>query len=243
MSHPGRTIQQASPCWCRGRSNPCLRGTIDLNAVDTAKIGECEFWLISEMKSQLIVHHPYRTLTELERMLSLSADERSLAWSVINDHYLTDLPLLYAPHIIAVAAVFLAVGLKPSTEGVAVAGAGGSLKKASTMSATKQTVGSVTSGRCRGKGKGKDKDKDKSQGQSKAKGTVEIPAAAGAAPPNDKLQRWTAWVAESEVDMDAIVDCTQEMISLYEACEVYNARLCAEQIARFVKAQQLERPK
>lgn len=207
----------------------------DLNAVDTAKIGECEFWLISEMRSQLIVHHPYRTLTELERILSLSADERSLAWSVINDHYLTDLPLLYAPHVVAVAAVFLTVGLKPSTDGGAgaAAGAGGGLKKASTTLATKQTVGSVASGKGKGKGQGKDKDK----------GTAGPPAPAGAAPPNDKLQRWTAWVAESEVDMDAIVDCTQEMISLYEACEVYNARLCAEQIGRFVKAQQLERSK
>ena len=230
-SWPGRRSRR----WYRGRSDPRLQSTTDLNAVDTAKIGECEFWLISEMRSQLIVHHPYRTLTELERILSLSADERSLAWSVINDHYLTDLPLLYAPHVVAVAAVFLTVGLKPSTDGGAgaAAGAGGGLKKASTTLATKQTVGSVASGKGKGKGQGKDKDK----------GTAGPPAPAGAAPPNDKLQRWTAWVAESEVDMDAIVDCTQEMISLYEACEVYNARLCAEQIGRFVKAQQLERSK
>ncbi len=44
----------------------------------------------------------------------MSQDEITLAWSVINDHYLTDLPLLYPPHVIAVTAILLAVVLKPS---------------------------------------------------------------------------------------------------------------------------------
>src|SRR6478609_9066367 len=52
---------------------------------DVSKLGECEFALISEMSSQLIVHHPYRTLSELQTELPLSSDEVALAWSVIND--------------------------------------------------------------------------------------------------------------------------------------------------------------
>lgn len=69
------------------------------------------------MNSQLIVHHPYRTLSELQTELTLSSDEVALAWSVINDHYLTDLPLLYSPHVIAIMAIIIAVVFKPAHSG------------------------------------------------------------------------------------------------------------------------------
>ena len=77
----------------------------DIMTADTAKLGECEFYLISEMNSQLIVHHPYRTLLDLQTSLALSPDEMSLAWYVINDHYLTDLPMLHPPHVITMTSV------------------------------------------------------------------------------------------------------------------------------------------
>src|SRR6266516_2746677 len=82
---------------------------IDFITPDTSKLGECEFFLISEMNSQLIVHHPYRTLLDLQGTLSLTQEETTLAWSVINDHYFTDLPLLYPPHVIAITAIFLGI--------------------------------------------------------------------------------------------------------------------------------------
>jgi cyclin C len=81
---------------------------------DTSQLGECEFSLISELNSHLIVHHPYRSLTDLQSHLSLTLDETSLAWNIINDHYLTDLPLLYPPYLIAVTAAFLAIVMKPT---------------------------------------------------------------------------------------------------------------------------------
>jgi cyclin C len=93
--------------------------------LDTSKLGECEFFLISEMNSQLIVHQPYRTLTNMEEDFNLCSDEVSLAWSIINDHYMTDLPLLYPPHIIALTAILLALVLSPPN-GAAAGGGGGS---------------------------------------------------------------------------------------------------------------------
>jgi cyclin C len=69
------------------------------------------------MDSQLIVHHPYRDLQELQSTLGLTQEEISLAWSIVNDHYLTDLPLLHTPHVIAITAAFLAVVLKPGQGG------------------------------------------------------------------------------------------------------------------------------
>ncbi|CRK31089.1 hypothetical protein BN1708_018631, partial [Verticillium longisporum] len=66
----------------------------DFVSLDTSKLGECEFFLISEMSSQLIVHQPYRTLTAFQGDLALTQEDTALAWSIINDHYMTDLPLL-----------------------------------------------------------------------------------------------------------------------------------------------------
>ncbi|RPB05933.1 cyclin-like protein [Choiromyces venosus 120613-1] len=95
-------VSEARTCWP------------DVVPSDTAKLAECEFYLISEMNSYLIVHHPYRTLQDLTPVLSLNADENNTAWQVINDSCLTDLPLLYPPHIIALTAIFLSVVLKTS---------------------------------------------------------------------------------------------------------------------------------
>src|SRR5277367_2278400 len=69
------------------------------------------------MNSQLIVHHPYRSLLALQGTFNFSQEESSLAWSIINDHYMTDLPLLYAPHIIAITSILLALILRPTGNG------------------------------------------------------------------------------------------------------------------------------
>ena len=70
------------------------------------------------MSSQMIVHQPYRTLSALQTTLSLTQEEAALAWSIINDHYMTDLPLLFAPHIIAIMAILLALVLRPTATGI-----------------------------------------------------------------------------------------------------------------------------
>lgn len=76
-------------------------------AADTSKVGECEFFLISEMNSQLIVHQPYRSLNALQAEFGLNVEETQLAQSIINDHYMTDLPLLVPPHIVGLTAILL----------------------------------------------------------------------------------------------------------------------------------------
>ncbi|WEW57412.1 RNA polymerase II holoenzyme cyclin-like subunit [Emydomyces testavorans] len=175
---------------------------------DGAKIGECEFWLISEMNSQLIVHHPYRTLSEIQGFLSLTADEVALAWSVINDHYLTDLPLLHPPHVIAVMAILIAVIFKPShhpamlpSGGSSVAGA---LREGNTniLSAMSDKTG------------------------------IGMPA---------RVQKIVDWLASSEVDIESVIESTQEVVSLYEVWEQYSEKICKEQIGRYVKSRGLDK--
>ncbi len=49
------------------------------------------------------------------------------------------------------------------------------------------------------------------------------------------------WLAEGEVDIGAVMECSQEMISLYEVLEQYSEKSCKEQISRFVKARGLDK--
>lgn len=174
-----------------------------------AKLGECEFALISELSSQLIVHHPYRTLSELQTELSLTSDEVALAWSVINDHYLTDLPLLHPPHVIAIMAIIVAVVFKPTHP--------------STYPGTGQSAlaGSMRDG-----------------------GGMQMLAAlsdkTGSGPP-PKIQKLVGWLAESEVDIKAVIECTQELVSLYEVWEQYSEKNCKELLGRMVKSKNLDK--
>ena len=150
------------------------------------------------MNSQLILHHPYRSLSELQSSFQLTQEENALAWPIINDHYLTDLPLLHAPHVIAITAMFLAVVLKP---------VGGGTVNASGMNAALQTLGNARGG----------------QGMAA------------------RVQKLVDWLAESNVDVEAVVECTQELISLYEVWESYTDKTCKDQIAKFVKARGLDK--
>lgn len=162
------------------------------------------------MNSQLIVHHPYRTLSELQSELPLSSDEVALAWSVINDHYLTDLPLLHPPHVIAIMAIIVAVVFKPSHPGNIPGG-----------SAQSSLAGAMREG-----------------------GGMNMLAALsdknGSGPP-PRLQKLVNWLAESEVDIKAVVECTQELVSLYEVWEQYSEKHCKELVGRMVKGKNLDK--
>ena len=165
--------------------------------------------MISEMNSQLIIHHPYRSLVELQNTMNMAQEEISLAWSIINDHYLTDLPLLYPPHIVAVTAIFLAMVLKPTQAG---------LQAATTAAATLANVAQAAKG-----------------------GELSQMSDVGVTTPQGKVQSLVKWLAESEIDIKAVVDCAQEIISLYDVWEQYSEKICKEQIARYVKARGLDK--
>lgn len=158
------------------------------------------------MNSQLIVHHPYRTLTDLQRELSLTSDEVALAWSVINDHYLTDLPLLYPPHVIAVMSIIVAIVFKPSQAGFH-------------GSAAPSLAGAMRDGGA----------------------SMFAALGGGGAGPPPRIQKLVGWLAESDVDIPAVVECTQELVSLYEIWEHYSEKNCKELLTRMVKSQNLDR--
>jgi len=56
-----------------------------------------------------------------------------------------------------------------------------------------------------------------------------------------KLQKLKDWLVTSNVDVEAMIDCTQEMISLYVVWEQYSDKDCRDQINRLIKDRKLER--
>lgn len=200
----------------------------DFCQLDTSRLGECEFYMISEMNSQLIIHQPYRTLASLQSDFYLSQDEINLAWSVINDHYMTDLPLLYPPHIVALTAVLLSLVLRPNP----VAG-----NNAASMAAATAALAQAQGARGIAGG-----------GANNTPGSGQTTPGGGATEKDKqqearvgKVQRFAAFLAESNVDIEGMVDCTQELISFYECHEQYNDKATRDQINRFVKARGLDK--
>ncbi|PKS13081.1 hypothetical protein jhhlp_000422 [Lomentospora prolificans] len=205
----------------------------DFISLDTSKLGECEFFLISEMSSQLIVHQPYRTLTSLQTDLRISNEDFALAWSIINDHYMTDLPLLYAPHTIALTAILLALVLRPNppSSGGQVPGGISSPQTPGSLPNAAAAVGAAAAALAQAQ------NRSLTPGGTPTPSDKEKPMEAKVG----RVQRFVVWLADSDVDIAAMVDCTQEIISFYNAQEQYNDKLTREQISRFVKARGLDK--
>ncbi|KAK4165108.1 RNA polymerase II holoenzyme cyclin-like subunit [Cladorrhinum sp. PSN259] len=225
----------------------------DFLGQDTSKLGECEFFLISELNSQLIIHQPYRTLTTLQSDFELTQEEVMLAWTVINDHYMTDLPLLYPPHTIALTAMLLAIVLRPpNTPGNGGGGnsgptvtaqgvTGGLAMAANAFQAQAQARAAAAAMAASGGNSGPGTPQGSFSGFSP---TTETPGPEMKKAPDVrfvKAQRFAAWLAESNVDIEAMIDCAQELISFYECHEQYVEKLARDQITRFIKARGLDK--
>lgn len=86
---------------------------------------ECEFYLLELMDCCLILYHPYRPLVQYMQDIKELKDSKdyingvaglnpkenkddimNIAWTVVNDTYRTDIPLLYPPHLIAIGTLY-----------------------------------------------------------------------------------------------------------------------------------------
>ncbi|OAX77360.1 hypothetical protein ACJ72_08344 [Emergomyces africanus] len=56
-----------------------------------------------------------------------------------------------------------------------------------------------------------------------------------------RIQKVVDWLSTGEVSIEAVIECAQELISLYEVWEQYSEKGCREQIGRYVKARSLDK--
>lgn len=94
---------------------------------DVTKLAEFEFYLIEEMDMYMFLHHPYGSLLQIRDLLLvnqahfgflLSDDELQHSWSLVNDSYITDLHLLFPPHVIAMASIYITIVLKKNLNAI-----------------------------------------------------------------------------------------------------------------------------
>jgi cyclin C len=224
---------------------------------DVSRLGEMEFCLISEMRSQLIVWHPYRSLISLKENqdLKLSNDELGLAWSIINDSFMTDLPLTCPPHLIAIIAMFLAVVFLPTAK------AAGTLRPLPHDTLTNPDSGPFSSlvGRQNLSGSFggvlgnlQMSSAAAAQNNSIANGKGRLPASDSNSQPMDrekaiatakeseKMQNTIKFLVESGIDIECMIEGTQEMISLYDVWEQYNEKYVKDVVARCLKSRGLD---
>lgn len=139
---------------------------------DPTRVTEFEFYLIEELQSYLIVHHPYRSMEQIVQALNepaynlkLSPDDIQNCWSLINDSYITDIHLTSPPHIIAMACVFIAVS---------------------------------------------------TQGDKSIKSMISQEAM------TSQQETFNRFMAESQVDLEEVMDAIQELITLYDHWDKYH---------------------
>lgn len=197
------------------------------------------------MSSQLIVHQPYRTLTSLQSSLNLTSDELTLAWSIVNDHYMTDLPLIYPPHTVALTAILLAIVFRPSQNTTGQASSSSGQGAGSAASALGQAsvagVNAVTAALAQAQARQQPPTPGGVHAGQGQPGGADGASNAHKIERFSKVQRFGFWLAESNIDIEAMIDCTQELISFYDCQEQYNDKLTREQIVRFIKARGLDK--
>jgi cyclin-C len=191
---------------------------------ETARVGECEFAMIATLGSALVCHHPYRDVQDFSGILGLGGEGTSLAMGIINDSFATDLPLLYPPHVLALTAIFLAVVLRPTSQPAGLA-AHSTTPSSSAGSSTSSLSGVVA-------GTSTTPSLSAQSAQSALGGFASLFKASGT---GSKLTKMVDFLAESQVDMDSVVDATQELVSLYECWEHYNERSVKEVVGRWVR--------
>ena len=220
---------------------------------DVSRLGEMEFCLISEMRSQLIIWHPYRTLLDLKEKkdLKLNDHEVSLAWWIINDSYMTDLPLTCPPHLIAVIAAFLAIVFFPSTRVMPGRQMSSDFPKLPDTGsfpslANNSTIGTGLGGalqsmpmnpparpatnghQANGGTQQQSSDQSNLVGSDRATTIAKIQS-------SERFQSIIKFLVDSELDLKQMTEGTQEIISLYAVWEEYNEKTIKEAVSKCLK--------
>eukprot|EP00300_Choanocystis_sp_HF-7_P040085 c6500_g1_i2.p1 GENE.c6500_g1_i2~~c6500_g1_i2.p1 ORF type:complete len:309 (+),score=69.31 c6500_g1_i2:18-944(+) len=69
---------------------------------------DLELQLLVVLNFDLIVHHPYRCLSEYCEDAGTSPEHIQTAWAIVNDSFKSDVCLIHPPHETALAAMFMA---------------------------------------------------------------------------------------------------------------------------------------
>ncbi|EIN04317.1 cyclin-like protein [Punctularia strigosozonata HHB-11173 SS5] len=203
---------------------------------ENSRLAEMEFYLVDDLECDLTVFHPYRTLMALcskdpvnpasedgelgvgivegsrywgtgEGKLILREDGAlQMAWFIINDTYRSELCLLYPPHIIAIAAIYLTLVLNEKTR--ATLNLQPSYSMPSNSSSLQSALTSTTTPSYQSPAAAPSR-------RSSRQTSKHPPSVASAQDPIEFL-------AGLNVSMPLVATCAQEIISLYALLDRYS---------------------
>ncbi|GAA6009176.1 uncharacterized protein JCM10292_005393 [Rhodotorula paludigena] len=196
---------------------------------DNHRLAEMEFYLLEELDFHLVVFHPYRALVQLcgrdggpsaggdegraSRASMLEMDDTALqmAWFIINDSFRSSLCLVHPPHLIAIAAIYLAFALHPPASAAAQIL---SPAPAPPKSSASSGVASRTRRQSQDAGVPSSSSTSGAAGAvtSSSTGTKASNGGGGPGGHTDPV----SFLASLQVDQSLVLEIAQEIISLYE---------------------------
>lgn len=205
---------------------------------DTTKLAEFEFYLVEEMELYLIIYHPYNSLLQIRDFLAnntstyglvLSEDDLQNSWSIINDSYVTDLHLLYPPHVIAIASLYITMVLRKNLD---------ETKKTQTINSTGESIDGADSGSLDQMNSNMMHMEDLMMlaNMNASVSPVEVSRApdpfsdpsvdsgffSSKRKESNKIHGFMQFIDHSHVNLDEVVDAIQEIINLYILWNGYN---------------------
>ncbi|KAH9853333.1 cyclin-like protein [Lenzites betulinus] len=189
---------------------------------DNSKLAEMEFYLVDELDCDLTVFHPYRTLMSLcgkpqgpaseaeageaddgtgdDGKMPFETAPVQTAWFIINDTYRSELCLLYPPHLIAIAALYLSLVFSPTA-------------RATVQAASAHASSASSSGASSQHGHPDAASRRSSRSTS---------SSSRRQPPQAQPPDLVGWLAGLNVSMSLVATIAQEIISLYALWDRYD---------------------
>ncbi|CAN3373511.1 hypothetical protein DIURU_001502 [Diutina rugosa] len=207
---------------------------------DVTRLAEFEFYLVEEMDSYLYLHHPYNSLIQIRDFLHqntaiynfrLTDDELQNAWSLINDSYITDLPLFMPPHIVAAAAIYITFVLKKNMAqlrgGGTNLGSNGASSDSTGLTASSNPGGGATTVSGPSAEANMHIDDLMTLVNPGAQGGGGMSAAKDLNTMNGddeivKINRFMNFLTHSHINLDEVVEAMQDMVNLYVMWNRYN---------------------
>ena len=87
-------------------------GTLGVREFTVKEVLDYELLVLEELEYNLVVFSPYRPLVLFVKDAELPQEMIDTSWALLNDMYYTDLPLAYAPHVLALGAISTAAVIR-----------------------------------------------------------------------------------------------------------------------------------
>ncbi|KAJ9061239.1 RNA polymerase II holoenzyme cyclin-like subunit [Entomophthora muscae] len=83
---------------------------------DTADLADFEFYMLETFHGRITVFHPYHPFSKYIETITIDNAVQQAGWHIINDSFKTDVNLVHAPHMVAIAAIYMSLSLQPEPQ-------------------------------------------------------------------------------------------------------------------------------